>query len=156
MEAKFWHERWEAREIGFHQNKTNVLLASYWQKVSASKNDKVFVPLCGKSKDMLWLAECGHSVVGVELSPLAAEEFFTENDLLAKKQPQAAFDSYQTKNIQLLVGDFFNLTKADLKGCQQVYDRAALIAFPPELRTRYAAHLQQIMHSECGYLSCYT
>ncbi len=145
MEPKFWHERWKTGEIGFHQDKTNVLLESYWQQFSASLSGEVFVPLCGKSKDMLWLAEQGHSVVGVELSDHAVEAFFAENGLSAKESQKGSFDLYQADHFELLVGDFFDLSEAELKNCQSIYDRAALIAFPPELRKQYAAYLQQIM-----------
>jgi len=147
MEPKFWHERWEAGEIGFHQKKTNFLLEKYWRHFALSSGGKVFVPLCGKSKDMLWLAEHGHPVMGIELSALAVETFFAENDLLVEKRNTGPFESYRTGDIELLVGDFFNLSEEALKGCEQVYDRAALIALPAELRKRYVAHLREIMPS---------
>lgn len=36
----------------------------------------VFVPLCGKSLDIGYLASLGYRVVGVELSELAVEQLF--------------------------------------------------------------------------------
>lgn len=46
-----------------------------------AQGSRVFVPLCGKSLDMIWLAQQGHEVIGVELSPVAVEDFFRENGL---------------------------------------------------------------------------
>lgn len=145
MEPEFWHERWEAGEIGFHQKKINVLLEKYWHHFARPSNGKVFVPLCGKSKDMLWLAEHGHPVIGIEISRLAIETFFAENELLVERRGVGLFESYRSGDIELLAGDFFNLSKETLKDCELVYDRAALIALPAELRKRYVAHLREII-----------
>ena len=41
----------------------------------------VFVPLCGKTLDMVWLCQQGHTVVGCELSEIAALDFFKENSI---------------------------------------------------------------------------
>ena len=46
----------------------------------------VFVPLCGKSLDMVWLLEQGFSVTGCEISELAVQQFFTENSIPYEKR----------------------------------------------------------------------
>jgi len=46
-------------------------LCQYWQELNLAHDSVVFVPLCGKSRDMLWLREQGHQVLGVELSAIA-------------------------------------------------------------------------------------
>ena len=81
MEIDYWLERWRQKEIGFHQSDINPYLCQYWKELDLSKGSKVFVPLCGKSQDILWLYEQGHNVLGVELSELAVEDFFKENKL---------------------------------------------------------------------------
>ena len=81
MKAEFWLERWQRNEIGFHQGEINAHLQDYWDRVGLKEGGEVFVPLCGKSNDMLWLRAQGHRVLGVELSPLAVEAFFVENQL---------------------------------------------------------------------------
>ena len=101
----------------------------------------MLVPLCGKSLDMLWLAEQGHRVVGVEISPLAAAAFFEENRLPLQRQVVGDFTRYQCDEIELLCGDFFQLDAALLGPFQRVYDRASLIALPPPMRRDYAAQL---------------
>src|SRR5690242_4352745 len=81
VEASFWLERWERQQIGFHQRNINPRLLRFWPDLGLARGGAVFVPLCGKSTDMLWLHAQGHPVLGVELSPVAVAAFFTENDL---------------------------------------------------------------------------
>lgn len=94
---------------------------------------------------MLWLAQASHPILGVELSPKAVEDFFTENALPYRTESQDEFSHWQSGSIELLCGDFFNLTTAHLQQVEAVYDRAALIALPPDLRKKYVDHLAKIL-----------
>lgn len=145
MEHSFWLERWEQNQIGFHQSEINAYLSAHWRELGLADGAPVFVPLCGKSLDMLWLREQGHQVVGVELSEKAVAAFFDENAISAKVQRGEAFTIYRAEGLRLLVGDFFALTVDDLDGCRAVYDRASLIALPPELRRNYAEHMANLL-----------
>lgn len=145
MEKDFWHERWKRKEIGFHQNETNPYLTRHWQTLHPARGAKVFVPLCGKSRDMLWLREQGHPVLGVELSAIAVQEFFEENGYRPSRDSCGNFERYQADNIQILCGDIFDLKKDDLKEVEAVYDRASMVALPPEMRECYVRHLLEIL-----------
>ena len=145
MEPNFWHERWERSEIGFHQQDINVHLQQFWSRLGLRPGQRVFAPLCGKSRDLLWLAGEGHSVTGVELSPLAVEAFFAENGLTPKRWREGAFEIWEADEIRILLGDFFDLEPRHLAACAGVYDRASLIALPPPMRERYARHLDAIL-----------
>lgn len=145
MEKEFWLERWERQEIGFHQDEVNPYLSEYWQELHAARDGAVFVPLCGKSRDMLWLHELGHPVMGVELSPVAVHAFFEENNRVPHHVSSAKFDCCVADEICILCGDFFDLTKGDLANIRAVYDRASLVALPPEMRERYVGHLVSIL-----------
>ena len=92
MEPSFWHERWHRSEIGFHEGDTNANLMQFWSTLALQPGERVLVPLCGKSLDMLWLAGEGHRVTGVELSALACEAFFAENELTPKRSREGAFE----------------------------------------------------------------
>lgn len=144
MRARFWHERWQQNQIGFHQDEINPYLQTYWPKLQLSLGSRVFVPLCGKSIDMLWLRSAGYEVLGIELSSIAVRDFFTEHQLEPTISQQGAFELWEVDGLRILLGDFFQLTAADLATCQAIYDRAALIALPPDMRLQYVAHLQQI------------
>ena len=109
MKKNYWQERWEREETGFHKNEINPYLHQYWQELDLVQGSEVFVPLCGKSRDMLWLREQGHSVLGVELSTIAVQAFFKENGLIPHHVTCGKFDHYEANGIRILCGDFFDL-----------------------------------------------
>jgi len=145
MEAGFWLQRWEKREIGFHQGEINRYLEQYWPSLELGGGSTVFVPLCGKSRDMLWLAQLGHHVLGVELCEAAVQQFFEELKVQPKVEQKGSFARYSVENIELLVGDFFAITAEDLQEVAGVYDRAALVALPPDMRRDYVNLLAEIV-----------
>lgn len=152
MHKDFWLERWQKEQIGFHQNEVNPHLHDYWQSMQLPRGGEVFVPLCGKSLDMRWLRQQGHAVLGVELSPVAVAAFFAENSYMPQQDKQRAFELSEADEIRILCGDFFALTPEDMAHVQAVYDRAALVALPHEMRTRYVRHLVSILPSAAQIL----
>ncbi|AJP48445.1 thiopurine S-methyltransferase [Rugosibacter aromaticivorans] len=147
MESSFWHERWEKNEIGFHQSRFHPFLPKYWPSLDIKQGSRVFVPLCGKSRDLLWLRDQDLDVIGVELSKLAVEDFFKENQLTAIITQHGELTLYECSGIRIFCGDFFKLTAADLAGVAGVFDRASLVALPPAMRRDYARHMQKILPS---------
>lgn len=145
MKKEFWLERWERSEIGFHQNEINSYLLRYWPELSCSRDGEVFVPLCGKSRDMVWLRQQGCTVLGVELSAIAVQDFFKENGKSPAQTVSGKFEICEEDGIRILCGDFFDLTKEDLANVSAVYDRASLVALPPDMRERYVRHLVDIL-----------
>lgn len=143
MHSEFWHERWENDRIGFHQQQINPLLVRYWSELKSSGEGAVFVPLCGKTLDMLWLREQGHEVIGVELNDIACQAFWSEQAVLVTKRLQGEFVLREKDGLKLLCGDFFRLPEACYEPVRWVYDRAALVAFPLEMRRAYARSLVQ-------------
>lgn len=152
MEPDFWHERWASNQIGFHEGKPNNFLLRFLSRLELPRGAKLFVPMCGKSVDMLWLAQQGHRVLGVELSSVAVQTFFAENHLSAEQRSQGAFSCWRSGNIEILCGDFFALTAADLADIAAVYDRAALIALPEAMRNGYARHLDLVLPAGIHHL----
>lgn len=152
MHQDFWQQRWARNEIGFHLKEVNPYLQRFWPTLNVAPGAQVLVPLCGKSLDMLWLASQGYRVLGVELAETAVQAFFTEQELVAEIDQLGAFRRYRAGAIELLCGDFFALTAADLSECRALYDRAALIALPAPMRERYIAHLSSILPSHCAGL----
>ena len=138
MEPDFWHERWQQNRIGFHQDRPLPLLCKHWPALGVAADARVFVPLCGKSVDMAWLAGRGHRVLGVELSELAVRQFFEERGLDPDVRETRYGRHYTAGPYELIAGDAFGLDAEALASCSAVYDRAALIALPPDLRRRYA------------------
>ena len=145
MQASFWIEKWKKSEIGFHKSDIDTNLMQFWSCLGLKPGQQVFVPLCGKSLDMVWLAGQGHKVIGVELSPLACEAFFADNNLTPQRFREGAFEVWSADEIRILQGDFFDLGWEHLADCAGVYDRASLVALPPEMRERYVPHLTAIL-----------
>jgi thiopurine S-methyltransferase len=134
-----WLERWQEGRIGWHEPGGNVSLRKHW----SGGNKRVLVPLCGKSTDLLWLEEQGNEVVGVELSDIAARAFFDENGIgyVTRVAGLTAYEATD-RRITVYCGDFFEFNVAGFDAC---YDRGALIALPPDLRSAYAAHLDPLL-----------
>lgn len=145
MDADFWLARWQNNELGFQLDAVHPLLQRCLPQVLA-QHRRVLVPLCGKSLDMCYLAQY-LPVTGVELSQIACHDFFVSNQIAHTVTAQAPFQCYHSEHIALWQGDFFALTKAHLAGAELVYDRAALIALPPQMRQQYAAKLKQLLPS---------
>lgn len=155
MEIDFWLERWNNNEIGFHQQDMNPYLGYFYgdkgPAVEQREKLKVFVPLCGKSRDMLWLSQNGYKVFGVECSERAVKDFFEENALSYKHAVKDEHAFYQTSDqaasvIEIFQGDFFSLQKQDLDGVTDIFDRASLVALPLEMRTRYAEKMAELQN----------
>ena len=145
MDNDFWHARWQSNQIGFHQNEINPWLVRYWPALRLEPQSRVFVPLCGKTLDMIWLLDQGHAVVGNEISQLAVEAFFAENRLTPETRQETGFTRWSCDRIEILCGDFFGLTPAGIGRIDALYDRAALIALTPSQRVRYATRIMQLL-----------
>jgi thiopurine S-methyltransferase len=140
-----WLEFWRDERTDFHQSAVNPLLSKFWSGLELTRGSRVFVPLCGKSLDMLWLAQQGHEVIGVELSPIAVADFFRENHLQPVKRQIGMFTLWSAGRISILCGDYFALAKTDLGRFDTVYDRSALTALPENIRGQYVAQLRQLV-----------
>ncbi|MGG6461658.1 thiopurine S-methyltransferase [Solilutibacter silvestris] len=149
MDAAFWHQRWADNQIGFHQSTPTPLMVKYWPSLEVPAGARVFVPLCGKSLDLAWFASQGHRVLGVELSRTAVEQFFAEHGLVPEIEESRYGSHYRAGPIEIIVGDAFGLDAEALRDCAAVFDRAAIIALPPELRLRYADELYSRLPTDC-------
>lgn len=149
MQPDFWRQRWQDNQIGFHQNEPTTLMLKHWPTLDVAPGSRVFVPLAGKSKDMLWLASQGLHVLGVELSPLAVEQFFDEHSLIPQVSQSRYGRHYRHDSIELICGDAFGLDAEILRDCNAVFDRAALIALPADMRRRYVDELYARLRTGC-------
>jgi thiopurine S-methyltransferase len=142
MEATFWRERWATHKIGFHEGRPNAFLAQYIARLDGRY--RVLVPLCGKSEDLAFLAANGHAVVGIELVEDAVVQFFAEHALTPKVERRGEHAIYTAHEITVIAGDFFTVTPELVGQVDAVYDRAALIAMPPEMRPAYLAQVRTL------------
>ena len=145
MDRDFWEQRWQQRDIGFHQPHVHEQLKKLWPHLNLPRGRAVFVPMAGKSRDMIWLATQGHRIIGVELSDIAVREFFTEGRTDARANVCRELRNLVGGPFSLYCGDFFDMRAEALSDVAAVYDRAALVALPATLRKRYAETLARIL-----------
>lgn len=155
MDASFWHQKWESNDIAFHQAAANPLLVQYLNKLSPVKGGRIFVPLCGKTRDIAWLLSQGHRVAGVELSDIAVHQLFQDMGVTPQIAKAEKLHRYSAAGIDIFHGDVFNLSPQMLGPIDAIYDRAALVALPKDMRARYTTHLMQITAQAPQLLICY-
>ena len=155
MEASFWHNKWEINQIGFHQEITNPLLIKHLEKLALDKGSRIFIPLCGKTVDIAWLLSEGYQVAGAELSEIAIQQLFEGLGVTPKITKAGALLHYQADNIDMFVGDIFDLSAEMLGPVDAVFDRAALVALPLNMRIRYSKHLVEITDTAPQLLICF-
>lgn len=149
MQPDFWHQRWQDKRTGFHQDRPTPLMLKHWPALALRPGSRVFVPLAGKSLDMAWLADQGYRVLGVDLSQTAIEAFFAGQKLTPRTHDSDLGHHYCAGNIEIICGDVFALDDDTLAGCDALFDRAALIALPPAMRQRYASQVHSRLPSGC-------
>ena len=155
MDADFWHKKWASGQIGFHLSAVNPLLERHFSALALPAGERIFLPLCGKTRDIAWLLSRGYLVAGAELSATAVTELFAELGIAPQISPAGACQHYSGEGIDIFVGDIFNLNSEMLGHVDAIYDRAALVALPEALRRRYAAHLVTLTAAATMLLLCF-
>lgn len=144
MEASFWHQKWERGEVGFHENEINSFLIKHFEALNPPKGGRIFLPLCGKTRDIGWFLANGYRVAGAELSKLAINELFTELGITPEISTDGKLTRYRAENLDILAGNFFDISAESLGPISAIYDRAALVALPASMRKQYSSHLMHI------------
>lgn len=149
METEFWQKAWaKSAEPGWQQKSANSLLVAHWAACKAVPGESVFVPLCGRSPDINWLLNFGHKVIGIDLSRSALQRFCDESGLDVKPEEHNGFTVFKAPQLTLYAGDFFSSTPDMFSGISRVYDRASIVAMPPNMRERYVSHLRSVVPSQ--------
>ena len=138
QQSDYWIQQWRDNKINFHQNSFEPFLEKHFPEM---KPTTVLIPMCGKSKDILFFAQRGHQVIGVEVSELACDAFFSENGIKYTTENIEYFKIYKSKYVTIYCGDFFKVKPEFLNAVSFIYDRAALIALPKETRKNYVVRL---------------
>ncbi len=157
MNSKFWQQRWQEGRIGFHKSDVNPELIKHFSTLALPIGSRVLVPLCGKSVDMVWLAHAGYDVVGIELVESAVQAFFIEQNItptiteFTSAADGSTLKRYQGQlagqTITLWVADIFALSPTAIGDIAAVYDRAALIALPADVRPDYSKRIYKLSNN---------
>lgn len=151
MKGDYWLNSWEIDKTGWRQRRPNTRLVAHWSSLGVAPEvaqgaptKRVFVPLCGDSPDLLWLAEAGYEVIGSELSDIAAKRFFDDASIAFTIRDNHGFACFESDQITIICGDFFELSERQVGHVDAVYDRAATVAMPEDMRPAYAARLASL------------
>ena len=156
MDAAYWHDKWATGEIAFHQSDYHPMMVDHFGTLGLSAGARVFVPLCGKTRDIAWLLGQGLTVAGAELSETAVADLFADLGVVPQITDHDPLRCYQGAGIAIWVGDIFALTASALGAVDAVYDRAALVALPDAMRARYADHLVALTGTAPQFLLTFT
>lgn len=143
MQSEFWHQCWQQQRTGFHQHEIHPLLPVVFSPLEWEPSKAIFAPLCGKSLDLYWLAEQG-KVIGAELSELACQQFYQQQEQPFSVSAQGAFQHFSHPAVDIWQGDYFALQPDQLGDIGLIYDRAALIALPLQMRIEYVMQLKRL------------
>jgi thiopurine S-methyltransferase len=155
MEHEFWHKKWESNEIGFHLPDANPLLVKHFPTLNLKQGARILLPLCGKTVDIAWLLAQGYYVAGAELSAIAIEDLFKSLNLTPAISKLGEITYYSAKSIDIYVGDILKITSAMLGKVDAIYDRAALVALPVDMRKTYVTHLMSLTKHAPQLLICF-
>ena len=164
-----WEVNWSSGRYsvpgqGFHQETVHPLLEKFsTPHLNLAPTDKVLVPLCGKSVDMLYFAQQGLSVTGLEAIPRAIHEFGTivhGHSLVAEKvvvhgnATQHRWNMEETGDVCIVEGDAIEFKTGDQGPMDAIWDRGAVVALRPEDRCAYVAMCANAIKSGGRVLLC--
>lgn len=104
---------------------------------NGSPNLKIFVPLCGKSKDLPYLLSLGHTVFGIEYVAQAIEELQKENNIEMEFDPVTSVYSTSDGKLKIFNGDFFQCPIENFGPFDAIWDRGSFGSFDFSLREDY-------------------
>lgn len=155
MQAEFWENCWKNDNIGFHEHEPNPIFVRNLSRLKLKLGDRVLIPLCGKTLDISWLLSQGYKVAGIELSEIAIQQLFDEMGLQPEITVLENIKRYRAENVDILVGDFFDVTQEAIGHIDAIFDRGSLVALPEDMRSQYAKHLQGITDNVPQLLVCF-
>lgn len=142
---------WEtSKDPSFHSKKYHAELMRYHKcLLENGKAGRIFVPLCGKTMDMIYLSEQGHEVIGLEFSEVGIKDFFAENNLTFSEEgiDGKPFVKYMAKerNITIYRGDLFDLSPDICGTFDAAWDRGSFVAINVPTRSRYAGLMSDLI-----------
>lgn len=144
MEISYWKSRWQKDNTGWHMQQIYPHLVRYWERLNLKEGANILVPLCGKSLDVQWLVNQDYCVIGVDVSEKAILELKDSLGISFKNISKGPFKGYLTESVQLWVGDFLKMQSSYIPAIDAIYDKAALIALPANMRCKYAAVIKRL------------
>jgi len=155
--VQYWQARWATGQSQWHSDQPHKYLVKYIDQLAVgSSKVRIFLPMCGKAGDLMYLYQAGHTVLGVEGVPFVVEQFFRENKIEHEKTKMEELNGWKYKSkdgrMTVFACDFFLMTPAILGAVDAVYDRGALTAITPQDRQSYIAVMKNLLSPEFRYI----
>ena len=138
MPLDFWSQVWQEGTIRFHQKDYNSQMISFFKDMDL-KGKSVFIPLAGKTKDILFFLEKRSFVTAIEFVESAIIDFFKENNIHYTKKDS----TYFAPNLTFHCMDYFKFEVS--APFDVLYDRASQVVFNSELRPAYYDHMKTLI-----------
>lgn len=149
MNKDFWEKKWGQNQLGFHLPQGFPLLDQITQNWNPAEGG-VILPLCGKSYDLIKLAQRGFHVSGIEIVEEARAQFEQENSQVLKKVSDVNSNPHQYKlkdgpgQITWFHQDIFEMNFQTLSKAAYWFDRAAVVALSFEQRRKYFKIIENV------------
>jgi thiopurine S-methyltransferase len=144
-----WLQRWQEGRINWHKTVVDPVLEKHIGLLedSGGSGRSILVTMCGKSVDLLWLCSRGHSVTGVELSPIAVDQLFQENSVPYTVTECGEFSIYSAtdRSLKVYCGDILKFGPSDAGQFDVIWDCNAIVALSVEDRDKYVQLLVSVL-----------
>ncbi|WP_440999973.1 hypothetical protein [Fodinibius sp. SL11] len=144
METSYWQSRWQKGNTGWHMDTVYPPLPNLWNHLGIESTARILVPLCGKSLDLQWFVDQGHTVTGVDVSQKAMCHIKQRHPESFRRDNSHGFTIYCSKSLVLWKGDFTKLPATEIPPQDLIYDKASIIALPANMRQRHADKLIEL------------
>lgn len=141
MELSYWQSRWQKGNTGWHMDTVYPVLPKIWPQLNIPSGARIFVPLCGKSLDLQWLIDQNCTVIGVDISKKALHSIMQQHSEPFEQEASHGFTIYRSEAMTLWEGDVMKLPNDRMPPIDLIYDKAAIVALPPNMRSDYAQKL---------------
>jgi thiopurine S-methyltransferase len=154
-----WQQKWESDTPKWHKDHVHEMLQKHYDYLSGGMSScSIYVPMCGKTLDMKWLAELGHNVVGCDVIEKSAELFYNENNISFEKYNDDGFIIYkstdQNLKIKFYVGDVYKCVSDRIGTFDAIWDCNAFGAVDKEDRERYISLMSSLLKPSGRLLLC--
>ncbi|MRX28461.1 thiopurine S-methyltransferase [Kangiella sp. HZ709] len=150
MDYHFWDTCWQRASQPFHLSEAHPFLRRYLYLLD--NKEKLLLPLSGKSVDPIFLAQNNIHSTSIEFNPSAIDNFIIDSELSFKRKTFEQKKCYDFGDFDIWLADFFDIETKDIGKFSQVFDRAALVALPKELRDKYIKHLKSLLQPKATIL----
>ncbi|XP_042875843.1 thiopurine S-methyltransferase-like [Penaeus japonicus] len=121
----------------------------FWKEAA-----RVFFPLCGKTEDMRWAYDRGHTVVGLEAIETPVRLFFERHRDLGHSVEELEYGKlYKSKDrrLQVFVCDVTDIPLVVLGKFDVVVDCGAYVSIHPRDRTKYVETVTSALEKDYRY-----